>query len=88
MFEVPRVFYLLANGRAVVTERDEALDIEPDLLDAVVAVPYEQVADACRALVDDTPRRAALESAGLQCMRARNEADILRSALADTWKPR
>lgn len=84
VFEVPRVFYLLANGKAVVTEHDAALDVEADLLDAVVAAPYERVADACRDLVDDPQRRAALGKAGMQCMLARNEVEILRPALADT----
>lgn len=84
VFEVPRVFYLLANGKAVVTERDAELDIETDLLDAVVAAPYERLADACWDLVHDPQRRAALGEAGMKCMRARYEVGILRSALAAT----
>ena len=79
--ETPRVFYLLANRKAVVTERKADVEIEDDLACAMVGAPYDGLIDACVDLVRDSGRRARLEDAGFACMKARNEADILAAAL-------
>jgi hypothetical protein len=79
--ETPRVFYLLANRKAVVTETKQGVDIDEDLRRAMVVVPYAGLVQACVDLVADGARRAALEEAGLQCMKARDEAGILAAAL-------
>lgn len=79
--ETPRVFYLLANRKAVVTELKEDVNIDDDLRRAMVGAPYDKLVEACVDLVGDAGRRAALEEAGLQCVRTRSEARILAAAL-------
>ena len=79
--ETPRIFYLLANRKAVVTEAKPGVQIDDDLCRAMVLAPYERLADACVELAGDPGRRAALGAAGLRAMKARDEAAILADAL-------
>ena len=79
--ESPRVVYLLANRKAVVTERKADVEIDADLVAAMAGAPYEGLVDACIGLVRDAARRAALEEAGFRCIRTRDEARILAAAL-------
>lgn len=82
--ETPRVFYLLANRKAVVTEIKEDVEFDADLGRVMVGAPYEGLVQACVELVGDAQRRAALEEAGFQCIKARDEAKILAAALNGT----
>jgi hypothetical protein len=79
--ETPRVFYLLANRKAVVSEAKVGVDVEPGLDACVVIAAHGDLASACVALVKDAGRRAALEEAGFRWVSARNEASILAAAL-------
>jgi hypothetical protein len=79
--EAPRVFYLLANRKAVVTETKPDVPLDGDLRRAMLAAPYDGLVDACFALLRDPARRAVLEKAALVCMKARPEAKILADAL-------
>jgi len=79
--ETPRIYYLLANRKAVVTEVKEDVPIDDELRRAMVGAPYGKLVAACVELVRDAPRRALLEDAGYQCVRARSEASILAAAL-------
>ena len=79
--ETPRVFYLLANRKAVVTELKADVPIDEDLRNAMSGAPYGKLVDACVELAGNASRRAALEEAGFQCMLARGEAGILKTAL-------
>jgi hypothetical protein len=81
--ETPRVFYLLANRKAVVTEVKADVQIEPDLRCAMALSPYDSLVQTCVDLVGDDKRRAMLEQAGFACMQARNEAKILAAALQE-----
>jgi hypothetical protein len=83
IFEIARVSYLLANGKAVVSLHDPDTFIEADLRDAVHFAPLEKIAQDCLALVEDEARRAALGEKGRRAMRARDMRDILRPALAN-----
>ncbi|MCY0885432.1 MAG: glycosyltransferase [Firmicutes bacterium] len=82
IFEFVRVFYLLANRKAVVSEVSAPADLDPDLRGAVRFARYEDLVDAVRELVDHPPARRRREEAGLAVMQARDEAAILRQALA------
>lgn len=81
IFEIARVSYLLANRKAVVTEHDGETEIEEDIKDAVVAVPYAELTAACQKLVSRPELRIALEKKGFERMAARDEGAILRSVL-------
>jgi hypothetical protein len=82
IFEMSRVSYLLANGKAVVSLLHPDTIIEPDMREAVLFAPSETIVQECRALVEDDGRRAALEERGRRAMRARDMRDILRPAIA------
>lgn len=80
-FETPRIVYLLANRKAVVTERCVGVTIDADLEPLLIAAPFDDLAEACARLVADTPRRRALEEAGFSGIQQRRESQILAAAL-------
>lgn len=60
IFEIIRVSYLLANGKAVVSECSPDTDVIPDLRDAVAFASYDYLVETCCSLVNNFPRRRAL----------------------------
>lgn len=82
IFEVARVGFLLANGKAVVTEAGPDTEIEGSLRPAMAAVPYDQLVEACRALVAEADYRHALEDCARYLFSARSQADFLREAVS------
>lgn len=80
--EMVRLFDLLANSRAVVTELNDGEALDPDLADALVAVPYAQLAAATEALVLDEGRRRSVARKGFEAFGRRTARDILSPALA------
>jgi glycosyltransferase involved in cell wall biosynthesis len=60
-FESVRVIFLLANGKAVVSEVASTEQIDEPLFDTFSAVPYQGLVDACMALVSDGEARLALQ---------------------------
>jgi hypothetical protein len=82
IFEVVRVSYLLANGKAVVADSHPETFIEPDLLRAVAFVPPERVCGTCRQLLENEPARRELEKRGQEIIQQRDIRAILRNALA------
>ena len=53
IFNVVRVFYLLTNGVAVVSEAKETTEIEPQSKEGVIASPYEKIVDNVMRIVHD-----------------------------------
>lgn len=86
--EIARLGYLLANGKAVVSENNQGETVDDDLVGGFLAVPYEGLADAAHSLVHNHARRRSLARIGFDKFRARNPAMILRSALASSWDER
>jgi hypothetical protein len=85
--ETARVFYLLANRKAIVTELKPDVSIDEDLRRAMVGAPYADLVSACIDLAGDATRRAALAEAGFACMKARDEATIIAGALGMAKRP-
>jgi SAM-dependent methyltransferase len=81
VFEIVRVSYLLSNEKAVVAECGATTSIETDIRDAVCAVPYDRLVDACAELVADAGRRATLARRGFEIFARRDEKAILAEAL-------
>jgi tetratricopeptide (TPR) repeat protein len=81
-FEIMRVSSALANAKAVATECNPDELVDADLRDAMLCAPYVRFAEACHALVADAARRGQLGEAGRAAFARRNEAAILRNALA------
>lgn len=77
-----RVFYALANGKAVVSERAPQTEVPAVYEDAVRWSPYEHMAEACAALVADAEARAALGAAGRRAVERTLITPILKQALA------
>lgn len=82
ILERVRLSYLLANGVPVVAECGAATTADADLLEAIHAVPYDGLADACVALAADAPARARLRDAGLRWADNHPMAPILAPHLA------
>jgi SAM-dependent methyltransferase len=87
IFEIVRVSYLLANHKAVVAECGTDTEIDPDMRDAVLAVPYTGLAHACLALVRDAQARMRLEQAGFSRMANRLQQDYLTRVMQDAPEP-
>ena len=79
LFEIVRVSYLLANGKAVVTEHSPDLG---GLEKGVLACRYGDLVEQTVALAADDARREALAAQGAALFAARDEVQILRRALA------
>lgn len=82
LLETMRLCYLLANGRAVVSERSAHTNVPEIYADAIHWAAYENLADACAAVAADADRRAALGLAGRAAMRQLAIAPLLAAALA------
>ncbi len=83
IFEITRVSYLLANRRAVVSERGADPALERDVESGVAFADYEGLVDRCVELLGDERARRELAERGYQTFSARSQADILDRALAD-----
>ena len=81
-FEIARVSYLLANRRAVVSERGAHPADERDLESGIAFAKYDELADRCVELLSDECARRELAERGYQAFSARNQATILRRALS------
>lgn len=81
VFEVVRVSYLLANGRAVVSETGSSPEEEAVFAPGVAFATYEQLVPTCLRLVADGVARARLGAAGRALMQRRGIEDFLRAAM-------
>lgn len=82
VFEVVRVSYLLANRKAVVSERGADAEEDAPFAEAVRFGRYDELPRLCRALVESAEERRRLGDAGLRVMQERPEPEILARALA------
>jgi hypothetical protein len=83
IFEIVRVSYLLANRRAVVSERGADSTLERDLESGVAFADYDELVDRCVELVGDERARRELAERGYQAFAGRDQAAILDRALSD-----
>lgn len=85
--EIIRTSWLLANRKAVVSECESDTEIDDDVRAAIVAVPYDQLVQACVALVKDDARRREVEQRGFEIFARRDQAALLAAALAQVSRP-
>ena len=83
IFEITRVSYLLANKRAVVSERGADRTLERDVEAGVAFAEYEELVERCVELLGDERARRELAERGYRTFSARSQADILDRALSD-----
>ncbi|MEO8755016.1 MAG: hypothetical protein ABI624_20320 [Casimicrobiaceae bacterium] len=65
IFEVVRVFYLMTNAKAVVTEVDAQTSIDPRYVPGVCVASYDELTSACLRLAQDDRLRSELEARAL-----------------------
>lgn len=82
IFEAVRASYLLANGKALVSERAAGDEIPPEYEAAVQWSAYEDLAGRCREVVDSADLRTRLRNEGPAALRSVPIAPLLRDALA------
>ena len=78
VFESVRVSYLLANKKAVVSERGDGHE---DFTDAVAFAEYDELADKCATFARDNEARRKLGQRGFEIMSGRSESEYLKAAL-------
>jgi hypothetical protein len=83
IFEITRVSYLLANRRAVVSERGADPGLERDLASGIAFADYDELVERCVELVGDKPARRGLAERGYRAFSARDQAAILQRALSE-----
>jgi hypothetical protein len=83
VFEVVRVSYLLANRRAVVSERGSSADEEAPFERGVAFAPYGGLVERCLALLRAPEERRAMADAGFELMAARPVERFLREAVTN-----
>jgi hypothetical protein len=81
VFEAVRVSYLLANAKAVVSERGAVPEEEAAFAPGVCFAPYEQLVERCVQLVGEPNERQRLAAAGFHLMSQRSEHVFLSAAL-------
>jgi Glycosyl transferases group 1 len=79
--EVPRCFYLMANGRFVLSETSSDAE-ETGLAGGMAFAPYEELEEACLRYLADPGRRSAIAAAARELLRARPQSALLARALA------
>ncbi len=83
VFEIVRVSYLLANRRAVVSERGCDRAEEAPFEAGVAFAEHARLADRCLELLARPDERARLAEAGFRIMSARRAPDYLRDVVAE-----
>ncbi|ORU99222.1 hypothetical protein AWB93_12435, partial [Mycobacterium bohemicum] len=86
IFEIARVSYLLANRRAVVSERGGDRALERDLESGVAFADYDELVERCVELAADERARRELAERGYRAFSARDQAAILRRALSESFE--
>jgi hypothetical protein len=84
VFEIVRVSYLLANRRAVVSERGRDPEEERPFEQAVAFAEHGSLAETCMDLLRRPEERRRLSEEGFRTMVARPQAEYLRAALRGT----
>jgi tetratricopeptide (TPR) repeat protein len=82
VFQIVRVSYLLANRRAVVSERGANSAEGSDLESGIAFADYDELIDRCVELCGDENARRELGERGYRAFSARSQAAILRRVLA------
>ena len=83
IFSIVRVSYLLANHKAVISDLNEGMFIEPDLQGALHFASLEEFPSACLHYLRDDDARRHLEEAAYAAMTKRDIRPILALALRD-----
>jgi len=78
--EVPRCFYLMCNGRFILSEASADAG-ETGLAAGIAFAPYGELEAACAHYLERPAERAAIARAGRDLLRARPQSALLESAI-------
>jgi len=78
--EVARCFYLMANGRFVLSEESPDT-VETGLAEGVAFARYDKIEDACAWYLDHPAERAAVAQTGRELLRKRPQSALLAPAV-------
>lgn len=78
IFEVARIFYLLANNRFVLTETSEPSADQTYFEPGLAIIPYENLVDACCYYLEHPEERQAIAQQGFELVKNRKQSDALR----------
>lgn len=81
IFEIVRVFYLMTNRKAVVSEINADTAVDPAYRDGVAAAAYEELPAACLRLLADDAERRELEQKALAAIERLPQAEWLAPLL-------
>ncbi len=81
IFEIVRVFYLLANSVAVVGEVNKATSIDAMYQDGILAARYEDLVDSCVELVRNPQLRDQIQLKALQAISQYPQAPFTEEVL-------
>jgi hypothetical protein len=79
--EVPRCFYLMANGRFVLSETSPDAE-DTGLAGGMAFAPYARLEEACARYLERPAERAAIAAAGRDLLRSRPQSALLAPAVA------
>ncbi len=82
--EIVRTSFLLANRKAVVSECNANTEIDEDIRDAVRAVRYEEIVQACLELARSDAARQKLEDRGYEIFKRRDQVESVSAAIENT----
>ncbi|MEO5376816.1 MAG: tetratricopeptide repeat protein [Magnetococcus sp. DMHC-6] len=85
IFEIIRVSYLLANRKAVVSECNPGTKIDKNIQRAIMAVPRDQIVQACCLLTKDDLLRQKLEQQGFDIFSRYKEEKILSKTIKESY---
>lgn len=83
IFEIVRVFYLMSNKKAVVSEVGPETSIDPVYLDGIVATIYEDLINTCALMVSDDAQRNEIETRAFHAIEQLPQAVILEAVLKE-----
>ncbi len=81
IFEVIRVFYLMTNAKAVVSEVNQDTAIDASYRAGIAGVPYEQLIETCQKYVLDEALRKDLEKRALATLQQLPQSTLLQPLL-------
>jgi hypothetical protein len=79
--EVPRCFYLMANGRFVLSETSADAE-DSGFVRGMAFAPYGRLEEACARYLEHPAERAAIAAAGRDLLRSRPQSALLAPAVA------
>jgi SAM-dependent methyltransferase len=87
IFEIVRLFYVLANKKAVVSELCPDTELPEHLENAVCFADYESLVQRCKEVVSNTELRSRLEASGYMAIRSQTQREILKQSLTPSAVP-